>query len=70
MADLLDRRVVGFTHENASSGVFKNVNRSEKRESKMREKTFNPSISPYIVFQCDHFPRHNQDFSLRQRSPD
>jgi hypothetical protein len=38
MDDLLDRRVVGFTHENASSGVFKNVNRNEKRERKMRKK--------------------------------
>jgi hypothetical protein len=40
MADLLDRRVVGFTHENASSGVFKNVNRNEKKRKKKMRKNF------------------------------
>jgi hypothetical protein len=32
MEDLLERRVVGFTHENASSGVFSNANSNEKKK--------------------------------------
>jgi hypothetical protein len=32
MDDLLIRRVVGFTHGNASSGIFKNANTGMKKE--------------------------------------